>query len=126
MLQSCTTVPLHGASVSENCLFTRAHNTYAFVSVNSFEEGEQFIQDLRNTKIDDAQLEAEWSSSSQPEMWHAARKVEKAGTAQVSYWHPRKGHLNDKQEWDTGAAFFGSQQPPIQKGVWKPHNSHRK
>ena len=95
MLQSCTTARLTNPSTGENYLSKAKRNkkryAYAFVSVYTEEEGNIFIQDVRNLIVEGEMLEAKWSSKSLPSAPGEGSQVVNMNTGEVQQWHPLKG-----------------------------------
>ena len=79
MIQRASTVPLLGVFATEACRGDRGRKSYAFIYVGNEEDGNVFIQDMANTKIDGVCLTAEWSSQSRPNMAPLAHRLQAAG-----------------------------------------------
>ena len=95
MLQSCTSARLTNPSTGDNYLSRpkkdRKQYAYAFVSVYTEEEGNTFIQDVRNLVVEGEILEAKWSSKSFPSAPGECSQVININTGEVQQWHPLKG-----------------------------------
>ena len=56
-----------------------------FIYVGNEEDGNVFIQDMANTKVDGVWLAAEWSSKSRPTMVPPAHMLQ--AREDINYWH---------------------------------------
>ena len=95
MLQHASKVPLLGAHTSNKCLCDHGRHSHAFIYVGNEEDGNVFIQDIAKTQINGAQLTAEWSLKSRPNMVPPAHRLQTG--EDISYWHHMEGEITQTQ-----------------------------